>query len=346
MSSVVSPAAEHEPEHERGSPLLAVNDLTVAFPTRRGPLYAVHGVSFTVEVGQTVGLVGESGSGKSVMLRTLIGLLPVSARVVDGSVSWQGRDLLRLRARQLQRLRGSEIGMVFQDPMTALNPVFSVGSQLRELLRVKGGLSRTAAQRKAVELLGRVGIRDPRARLDDYPHQFSGGMRQRVLIALAIALDPRLLLADEPTTALDVTIQDQILALLADIQAETGMAMLFVSHDLGVIAQICDSVAVMYAGRILEAGPGASVLDTPRHPYTRGLLRALPKVSDRRRYRRLQPIPGQPPDLAALAAGCPFVPRCGFAQPACGEIPVRLDQPWGRHGSACPFPAASVGDTR
>jgi peptide/nickel transport system ATP-binding protein len=316
--------------------LLVVRHLTIAFPARTGLIAAAHDVSFEVAEGETVGVVGESGSGKSVTLRSLLGLVPYPGEVINGRISWKGNDVVGLRKKELRRLRGREIGMIFQDPMSALNPVLSIGSQLVEAVLARGSISRSDATGQAVDLLRNVGLPQPAQQLAAYPHQLSGGMRQRVMIALALAQQPKLLLADEPTTALDVTIQDQILTLLRDTQAKTGMAMIFVSHDLGVIAQVADRILVMYAGRILEQGPWAEVLSHPRHPYSRGLLAALPAI-DPTSKRRLATIPGQPPNLANPGPGCPFQPRCEHSRPACATVPMTLDKSPPSHGTACPF---------
>ena len=314
------------------APLLEVRDLSVRFPGADAPVCAADSVSFTLAPGRTLGLVGESGCGKSVTLRALLGILPEPGEVAQGEIRFEGRDVAQLGGRELERLRGSRMSMIFQDPSASLNPVLSVGAQLVEVLRVKVGLGRREAAQRAVELLDRVGIPSPERRVHDYPHQLSGGMRQRVMIALSVATDPVLLLADEPTTALDVTIQDQILALLADLQQETGMAMILVSHDLAVIGQCCHDVAVMYAGKVVERGAVDDVLDSPRHPYTAGLLSAMPDL-EARGGEPLATIGGQPPDLSDLPPGCPFAPRCRFAQEVCASAPMQLDRP--DHGSAC-----------
>jgi oligopeptide/dipeptide ABC transporter ATP-binding protein len=318
-------------------PLLEVSGLTVAFPTRSGLVLAVNGISFTLASGQTLGLVGESGCGKSMTLRALLGLVPYPGEVIGGSVRLAGRELRGLDAGAMREVRGRRISMIFQDPGASLDPVFTVGDQIIETLRQRMHLDRPMAEQRAVELLDRVGIPSAKARLRDYPHQLSGGMRQRVMIALAISTDPDLLLADEPTTALDVTIQDQILDLLGEIRDDTGMAMILVSHDAGVIAQSSDEVAVMYAGHWLEAGLAADVLGRPRHPYTQGLVGAIPSLAARDPDARLEPIPGSPPDLARLAPGCPFAPRCAYAREACADVPMTLDVRPPSHGSACPF---------
>jgi peptide/nickel transport system ATP-binding protein/oligopeptide transport system ATP-binding protein len=305
-----------------GGPLLEVRGLTTHFPTERGTLTAVGDVSFAVDAGEVFGLVGESGSGKTVTIRSLIGLVPRPGHVVAGSVYYRGQDLLRLDERRLRRIRGREIAMVFQDPATALNPVLRVETQIVEMLRAHGTATRGTAREQAVALLRAVGIPAPEQRLRDYPHQFSGGMAQRVVIAIAIAANPRLLLADEPTTALDVTIQDQILALLVRLQRERGMGMILVTHNLGVVAETCDRVGVMYAGQLVEVAPTAEILREPRHPYTLGLLRCVPRVEQR--SAELRPIPGTIPDLVHPPAGCRFHPRCALATEACRRGPIPL----------------------
>jgi peptide/nickel transport system ATP-binding protein len=315
--------------------LLAVRDLRVEIPTLSGTIRAARDVSLELARGETLGLVGESGCGKSVTLRSLIALLRTPARVVGGEAVFAGRDLLQLDDKEMRGIRGSEIAMIFQDPMSSLNPVLTVGRQISEVLQVKGGLDRGDAWTEAVRLLDRVGIVAPELRARDYPHQLSGGMRQRVMIAIAISCKPNLLLADEPTTALDVTVQDQILTLLKDLQQEVGMAMIIVSHDMGVIGQTCDDVAVMYAGHVVEYGTVDEVLDTPRHPYTAGLLESVPKVEIRTDRSPLSMIGGQPPDLASLDPGCPFIPRCRWAAEECASAPMTLDRELRAHGSAC-----------
>ncbi len=319
--------------------LLEVRDLRVAFPTQSGLLFAADRVSFGVDRGEVLGLVGESGSGKSITCRALLGLVPPPGEVLSGSVVLEGRDLLRASPRELRGVRGRDVAMVFQDPLSALDPVFTIGDQLYEVLTRRLGLSRRQANARALELLDHVGIPSPRSRLGAYSHELSGGMRQRIMIALALAGEPRLLLADEPTTSLDVTIQDQILHLLLELRRETGMAMVLVSHDMGVIAQTCDRVAVMYAGRLFEVGPVEAVFARPQHPYTRALLAAIPSLEGRG---GLQPITGQPPDLARLPAGCPFAPRCEHARAECAEIDVALADVAPGHATACPFETAGV----
>jgi oligopeptide/dipeptide ABC transporter ATP-binding protein len=314
-------------------PLLAVEGLTTRFPTARGLLTAVDDVSFTVGRGEIFGLVGESGSGKTATIRSLIGLVPRPGKVVAGSVHYRGQDLLRLGERQLRGIRGREIAMIFQDPATALNPVLRIEGQIVEMLLAHGAATKRTAREQAVELLRAVGIPAPEQRLRDYPHQFSGGMAQRVVIAIAIAANPSLLLADEPTTALDVTIQDQILTLLVRLQRERGMGMILVTHNLGVVAETCDRVGVMYAGQLVEVAPTATLLREPRHPYTLGLLSCVPRVESR--SAELRPIPGSIPDLVDPPPGCRFHPRCAFATEACRLGPIPL-VPVGRdHWSAC-----------
>ncbi|WP_019586670.1 ABC transporter ATP-binding protein [Deinococcus apachensis] len=311
---------------------LSVRDLRVRFATPRGPLDAVRGVSFDLRPGEVLGLVGESGSGKSVTLRALLRLHRPPTQV-SGEVRWNGQNLLSLPDTRLRSVRGGQIGMIFQEPMTALNPVLTVGEQIGENLREHARLTGRAARDRATELLGLVGIPSPAARLRDYPHQFSGGMRQRAMIAIALASQPKVLLADEPTTALDVTIQDQILRLLLRLREELGMGLILVTHDLGVVAQTCDRVAVMYAGTLVETAPVLDLFRAPKHAYTLGLLRSLPEGGDRRVP--LQPIPGSPPNLLALGDACPFVPRCAYATLKCqvGEPPLEEVAP-GRF-SAC-----------
>ncbi|MDE3123423.1 MAG: ABC transporter ATP-binding protein [Paracoccaceae bacterium] len=295
---------------------LEVTNLSTTFETPLGAVTAVDGVSFDVRPGEVLGLVGESGSGKSVTLRSLIGLIHPPGKV-SGQVIWNGQDLLSLPSGRLARVRGGEIAMIFQEPMTALNPVLTVGLQIEENLRAHTALDRGQRRARAVELFDLVGIPDAKRRLENYPHQFSGGMRQRVMIAIALASNPRLLLADEPTTALDVTIQDQILKLILSLRDELGMGVVLVTHDLGVVAATCDRVAVMYAGRIVETGTVVDIFDGPRHAYTRGLLSSVPRGGAERAP--LLAIEGTPPALSALPPGCAFGPRCSFATDACRD---------------------------
>jgi oligopeptide/dipeptide ABC transporter ATP-binding protein len=336
MSVVGSDATRGEPD--RTAALLQVRELAIGFPTGHGPALAVNDVSLELHRGETLGIVGESGCGKSVTLRALLGIVPDPGAVLGGEVLWDdGTDLLK-DPRRLHEMRGREISMIFQDPLESLNPVFSIGSQLVEVLRKRGGLSRRQARERAIELLDRVGIPSAKMRLGDFPHQLSGGMRQRVMIAIALACGPSLLLADEPTTALDVTIQDQILTLLADLRRETGLAILLVSHDLGVIAQMADRIVVMYAGHAVEAGSADEVLLQPRHPYTAGLIASAPDAvaGGAEIDSRLEAIGGSSPSISEVPAGCAFAPRCRHARPECSEVDMTLDAPAGGHRSACP----------
>jgi oligopeptide/dipeptide ABC transporter ATP-binding protein len=299
-------------------PLLVVEDLQTYFYTRRGVVKAVDGVSFTLEAGQTLALVGESGSGKSVTCLSLVRLVPEPAgKIVGGRVLLQGEDLLRKSQAAMRRVRGKQIAMVLQDPMTSLNPALTIGAQVAEVVRLHQGLRRTSLRARVLEALRRLRIPGAEARLHAYPHQLSGGMRQRVSSAIAMSCTPRLLIADEPTTALDVTIQAQYLALLREVQADTGVAIILVTHDFGIVAANADRMAVMYAGKIVEMGSTLHIFDTPRHPYTQALLRCLPSVELQRQS--LVEIGGQPPDLAHLPPGCPFAPRCPQRQPICTE---------------------------
>jgi peptide/nickel transport system ATP-binding protein len=304
---------------EPGAPLLEVRDLGVSFLRRgRTPVRAVEGVSFTVETGRTVGLVGESGSGKSVTARSVMGLLPRRGVAVTGDVRLAGESLTGLPDAAIREIRGRDVAMVFQDPMSSLNPVITVGLQLTEVLRRHRGMSPREARQEGVALLDRVGIPDPRRRMSSFPHQLSGGMRQRALIAMAVACRPRLLIADEPTTALDVTIQAQILELLAELVRDAGTALLLITHDLGIVAGVCDEVHVMYSGRIVESASRRDLFRAPRHPYTHGLLNSIPRL-DVPRETRLEAIPGSPTQVLAWERGCAFQPRCGHAIEVCSE---------------------------
>jgi peptide/nickel transport system ATP-binding protein len=295
--------------------LLEVEDLRTQFFTREGRVHAVDGVSFAVDAGSTLGIVGESGCGKSVTALSVMRLLPArQAAIVGGTVRFDGRELTRLGRRELEDLRGRELAMIFQDPMTSLNPTLTIGKQIVETLQRHNGVGRDAARRRAVEILEEVEIPDAASRLDDYPHNYSGGMRQRVMIAIAIACRPKLLIADEPTTALDVTVQASVLDLLHDLQAEYGMGLLLITHDMGVIAEMADEVVVMYAGQVVEHAPTLELFDRPEHPYTEALLAALPQLDAAgARRRRLAAIPGRPPSLLEPPATCRFAPRCAYA---------------------------------
>jgi oligopeptide/dipeptide ABC transporter ATP-binding protein len=314
-------------------PVIEVRDLRVRIPTRRGVVRAVDGVSFEVPRGGAIGLVGESGSGKSMTLRAILGVLPAEARVTSGEILLDGTDLLKLSSAELNRMRGPKISMIFQEPMSALNPVMRVGWQIAEGPRVHLGCSRARAAERAIELMRRVGIPDPERRFRAYPHEFSGGMRQRAMIAIALSCEPEVILCDEPTTALDVTIQDQILRLLSRLCQESGVSLVFVTHDLPVVAQTCQHVAVMYGGQLIERGGVRDVLLDPRHPYTLGLVRSAPDFEYVRNS--LLPIPGSPPSLITPPPGCRFHPRCEFAEEDCrvSETPLRL-LPGGR-ATAC-----------
>ena len=316
--------------------LLEVRSLTTEFVTRGGVVRAVDGVSWDVAEGETVALVGESGCGKSVSALSVMRLVAAPAgRIVSGQVFFKGRDLLALSEEEMRRVRGREIAMVFQEPMTSLNPVLTIGRQLTEGLEIHLGMTRGEARQRAVEVLATVGIPDAARRLSQYPHQFSGGMRQRIMIAAALACNPALILADEPTTALDVTIQAQILELMRDLSRRFGVAMLIITHNLGVVARYADRVNVMYAGRIVERGSARDLYRRPRHPYTLGLLRSVPRLDEPRRA-RLQPIEGQPPDLTRLGPGCAFAPRCTFRVERCRvERPVLAPADGEGHVTAC-----------
>ncbi|MDN5853373.1 MAG: ABC transporter ATP-binding protein, partial [Actinomycetia bacterium] len=298
--------------------LLDVENLTVSFPTPDGVVHAVRDVSFSVDEGRTLGIVGESGSGKSVATQTVVGLTR-GARV-SGRAVYNGNDLLTMSGRDLRAIRGAQIGMIFQDPLSSLHPCYKAGKQITEMIRAHEDVSKPAARERAIELLDLVGIPQPEVRVDSYPHQLSGGMRQRVMIAMAMALSPALLIADEPTTALDVTVQAQIIALMRRLQEEYGTAIIMITHDLGVVADVADDVMVMYAGKVMEHADRRATYYTPHHPYTRGLIRSLPNATKARSEAgrgRLDPIAGQPPSLISVPDGCPFHPRCPFAMDQC-----------------------------
>ena len=292
-------------------PLLSVEDLRVQFWTSRGTVYAVNGISFEIARGETLGIVGESGCGKSVTALAILGILPRAGRIPTGTAIFEGRDLLHLSDRRLRSIRGKEIALIFQDPMTSLNPVLTIGKQIREELKAHFKMKKQEANDRAVELLDRVGIPNANKRIKDYPHQFSGGMRQRAMIAMALACKPKLLIADEPTTALDVTIQAQILDLLRELVAEENAAMIMITHDLGVVAGTCERVNVMYSGLFVETASASQLFARPRHPYTLGLLESVPRL-DASRKTKLKPIEGQPRNMLEEPAACPFQPRCRF----------------------------------
>jgi peptide/nickel transport system ATP-binding protein len=319
-------------------PLLSVEDLRVTFKRQGEESFtAVDGVSFDVRAGQTVGLVGESGCGKSVTSLAIMGLLPLRGNRVEGSATFEGVDLIGLSDREMRDRRGREIAMIFQDPLSSLNPVVPIGIQVTEVMERHRDMKRKEAMPKAEELLGRVGIPDPNARLKNYPHQLSGGMRQRALIAMALACAPRLLIADEPTTALDVTIQAQILALLKELVEDTRTALIMITHDLGVVAGLCDEVNVLYAGRIVERGNRHSLFRGPRHPYTYGLLRSIPRL-DAPRGERLNPIPGSVSDNLPWTSACAFAPRCSNALHLCTEKTPEWEIEHGGRGLRCHNP--------
>jgi oligopeptide/dipeptide ABC transporter ATP-binding protein len=303
------------------APLLEVRDLQTTFDLGRNvKIKAVDGVSFTIRPGETLAIVGESGSGKSVTSLSIMQLLPKGiGRVTRGQILLRGRDLVPLADAEMRKIRGKEIGMIFQEPMTSLNPVHTLGRQIAEVIIEHQGLSKAKAHERAIEMLALVGIPEPRKRADNFPHQMSGGMRQRAMIAMALSCQPSLLIADEPTTALDVTIQAQILELMKDLQSQLGMAIIFITHDLGVVAEVADRVIVMYASQVVESGPVADIFERPQMPYTAGLLKSIPRLGSSAAHQRLDTIPGQVPNLSRLPSGCRFRPRCAHAQPACGQ---------------------------
>jgi oligopeptide transport system ATP-binding protein len=317
------------------TPLLEVRDLTVRFYILDGVVHAVNGISYTLGEGQTLGIVGESGCGKSVSALSVMGLIPQPpGKIIAGQILHRGQNLLALSEEEVEQIRGKEIAMVFQDPMTSLNPVLTIGRQIGETLVVHLGIGWEEARRQAVELLELVGIPQAADRHDDYPHQFSGGMRQRAMIAMALACNPGILIADEPTTALDVTIQAQIIDLVKNLRDEIGMAIIWITHDLGVVAGLAEKVIVMYAGFIVERGSVDDIYGDPRHPYTLALLSSLPRV-DRTSREKLATIPGLPPDLLGLPPGCPFTPRCAYAMERCRQENPRLEPVGLGHEIAC-----------
>ena len=332
---MTAPAFESETMGTPGGHLLEVRDLNVEFRTHYGVINAVNGISYTLDRGETLAILGESGSGKSVSAQAIMGLIDSPPGfVTGGQIIFQGQDLLR-DSRLQRKVRGQKITMVFQDALSSLNPVFTVGWQIAEQLRVHSGMGRKDARAKAVELMERVKIPSAAARINDYPHQFSGGMRQRVMIAMALALDPEVLIADEPTTALDVTVQAQVMDILDELQRETGMGLILITHDLGVVTDVADKVSVMYAGRIVEEGEVGEMFRNPAHPYTEGLMASIPRVTQK--GQQLIPITGAPPNLAKIPPGCPFHPRCPYMRDRCTteEPPLERVLP-GRH-SACHY---------
>jgi oligopeptide/dipeptide ABC transporter ATP-binding protein len=324
------------------APLLEVRDLHTEFRTGAGVVPAVDGISYTVERGETIAIVGESGSGKTAGALSILRLIPdPPGRITEGQIIFAGRDLLRLSEEQIREVRGSDIGMIFQEPMTSLNPVLTIGRQITETIEQHRGADRASAHRRAVELLRLVGIADPERRLKQYPHQLSGGMRQRIMIAIALACDPKLIIADEPTTALDVTIQAQILELMKELTDRLDVALIIITHNLGVVARYANRVNVMYAGRIVESGLARDIYHSPRHPYTMALLRSVPRL-DRPRQARLDPVEGQPPDLTRLDAGCSFRPRCRFAIGVCTRRRPPLEAAGERDHLAACFRSAEI----
>ena len=324
--------------------LLEVDDLQTHFRTPDGVNRAVDGISFAVEAGETVAIVGESGCGKSVTANSILRLVPQPPGKIGGAIRFQGRDLLKLSERAMREVRGNDISMIFQEPMTSLNPVLTIGRQIAEPLRLHQGLNRESVEQRVVEMLGLVGIAEPRRRAREYPHQLSGGMRQRVMIAIALACRPKLLIADEPTTALDVTIQAQILNLMTDLKQRVGAAIILITHDLGVVAEIAERVMVMYAGRKVEEAPVAELFRSPRHPYTRGLLSAVPKLGSSlaAAQTRLAEIPGVVPSLKQRIAGCVFASRCAFARDLCRRVTPALEEKAPAHFAACHFAAKAM----
>jgi peptide/nickel transport system ATP-binding protein len=324
--------------------LLEIENLQTHFRTRDGVNRAVDGVSFTVEAGETLAIVGESGCGKSVTASSVLRLIPEPPGKIKGSIRFEGVDLLKLDERAMRDIRGNQISMVFQEPMTSLNPVLTVGRQIGETLRLHQGLGREAAERRAVEMLRLVGIAEPERRAREYPHQLSGGMRQRVMIAIALACNPKLLIADEPTTALDVTIQAQILDLMSELKQRVGAAIILITHDLGVVAEIAERVLVMYAGRKVEEAPVGELFRSPRHPYTQGLLGALPKLGSslNEKATKLVEIPGVVPSLKQRIAGCVFASRCALARDVCRHVPPALELKAPGHLAACHFASKAM----
>ncbi|WP_030868380.1 ABC transporter ATP-binding protein [Streptomyces sp. NRRL F-2747] len=316
--------------------LLEVRDLHVEFRTRDGVAKAVNGVNYSVDEGETLAVLGESGSGKSVTAQAVMGILDVPpGRIAGGEILFKGKDLLKMKEEERRRIRGADMAMIFQDALSSLNPVLSVGAQLGEMYEVHRGMSRKDAKARAVELMDRVKIPAARERVGDYPHQFSGGMRQRIMIAMALALEPSLIIADEPTTALDVTVQAQVMDLLAELQRELNMGLILITHDLGVVADVADKIAVMYAGRIVEAAPVHEIYAAPAHPYTRGLLDSIPRLDQK--GQELYAIKGLPPNLLAIPSGCAFNPRCPMAQAVCRTDVPPLAQVGQGRASACFF---------
>ncbi|QYR21497.1 ABC transporter ATP-binding protein [Paenibacillus sp. sptzw28] len=316
-------------------PILQINDLHISFRKGGGEVQAVRGVGFHVNRGEAVAIVGESGSGKSVTAQSIMRLIPSPPGFIkQGSITFKGEQLLMKSEKEMEAVRGKDIGMIFQDPMTSLNPTMTIGRQIAEVLIRHRGLSKNDARKRAVEMLGLVGLSNPESRYDQYPHEFSGGMRQRAMIAIALACDPALLIADEPTTALDVTIQAQILSLMRDLQHRFGTSIILITHDLGIVADLCDRIIVMYAGKVVEVGEKREIFRNPQHPYTKGLMRSLPRL-DRSKDEALVPIEGAPPNMANPPAGCAFCDRCGYAMEICAEQDAAMYAHSDSHESKC-----------
>ena len=330
-------AAVRATSGDPNTPLLDVDNLHVEFHTRQGVVRAVNGVSYSLQAGETLAVLGESGSGKSVTAQAIMGILDMPpARIPQGAIRYRGQNLLAMSEAERRRTRGAQIAMIFQDALSALNPVYSVGYQIAEMFTTHRGMSKADGKKKAIELMERVRIPAARQRVDDYPHQFSGGMRQRIMIAMAIALDPDVLIADEPTTALDVTVQAQVMELLAELQRESNMGLILITHDLGVVADVADKIAVMYGGRIVEGSPIHEIYANPAHPYTKGLLQSIPRVD--MKGQELYAIKGLPPNLLRMPDGCAFNPRCPYTQDICrGEVPPLYEVVPGSRTSACHF---------
>ena len=334
--SEAAASASHSAGSDPAVPLLEVKDLEVEFRTKAGVAQAINGLNFTLRAGETLAILGESGSGKSVTAQTIMGILDMPpGHISGGEIRYRGQDLLTMKPEARRRLRGVGISMIFQDALSALNPVLPVGWQIAEMFRVHQGFKRGAARKKAIELMQRVGIPAAAERVRDYPHQFSGGMRQRIMIAMAIALDPDVLIADEPTTALDVTVQAQVMRLLKELQVENNMGLILITHDLGVVADVADKIAVMYAGRVMEAADVYEIYGKPGHPYTKGLLESLPRIDAE--DERLNAIPGLPPLLTDIPPGCPFNPRCPYATDLCRTDRPELLPVVTGHTSACHY---------
>ncbi|KHF39340.1 ABC transporter ATP-binding protein [Halalkalibacter okhensis] len=322
-------------KEKKSEPILDVADLYVSFQTRNGEVQAVRGVNFTLNKGETLAIVGESGCGKSVTAQSIMRLIPEPpGKIKQGSIKLKGNDLTTYTEKQMRKVRGSDIGMIFQDPMTSLNPVLTIGEQISESLLKNPNLTKSEVEEKVIKILKLVGIANPKERLKQYPHQFSGGMRQRIMIAMALVNEPQVLIADEPTTALDVTIQAQIIDLFKDIQKRTGIAIILITHDLGLVAQIADRINVMYAGRVIESGQVKEIFYHPQHPYTKGLLKSVPRLNDDRNQ-PLIPIHGTPPDLLSPPKGCPFAKRCDYAMDVCIQYDPESTQVTKNHSVRC-----------